>query len=205
MAKDHDNTDEELEDIEQKEDSDNDFDDLDEEEDADGKEKDDGKEDDDDSDDEAPIKKGEFKKFQKQILDGLNSVKRHSMKNANGKKDLPANRKDGKEDPNASRIDRLEQSDTKRQFGYEHGLSPEQTDLVFKFNPKPSAKTLEHPFVKGGLAAMQKKKDISENTSGGATAKTLVVDGKKFDELDEAGKQKNFGAMQQAILRGKRR
>lgn len=57
-------------------------------------------------------------------------------------------------------------AEEKRQFGYQNGLSPEETDAVFKINPKPTKETLEDPFVKGGLEAIRAKKRVDSNTPG---------------------------------------
>jgi hypothetical protein len=55
-------------------------------------------------------------------------------------------------------------AEEKRQFGYSNGLSPEETDAVFRINPKPTKETLEDPFVKGGLEAIRAKKRVDNNT-----------------------------------------
>ena len=57
-------------------------------------------------------------------------------------------------------------AEKKRQFGYANGLSPEETDAVFRINPNPTKETLDDPFVKGGLASIRASKRVSDNTPG---------------------------------------
>lgn len=80
----------------------------------------------------------------------------------NKKIDLPTK----KEVPDDIRktVEQLSLAEKKRQFGYEHGLSPEETDAVFVFSPNPTKETLAHPFVEGGLAKLRSKKRVEENT-----------------------------------------
>jgi len=66
-------------------------------------------------------------------------------------------------------VKELQLAEKKRQFGYEHGLSPEEADAVFKLSPNPSKEVLEDPFVKGGLAALRAKKRVAENTPSSST------------------------------------
>lgn len=61
-------------------------------------------------------------------------------------------------------VEQLALAEKKRQFGYENGLSPEETDAVFAFTPTPSKETLKNPFVEGGLAKLRSQKRVSENT-----------------------------------------
>lgn len=61
-------------------------------------------------------------------------------------------------------VKELQMAEKKRQFGYEHGLSPEETDAVFKLSPNPTKEILEDSFVKGGLASLRAKKRVADNT-----------------------------------------
>lgn len=161
-------------------------------------------------DDAKPVTLKDLKDFRKGITSELNSrfaARRHDQKPPTKPYNKPAPNKDGKgeEDPNAGRLDALEQSNAKRDYGYEHHLSPREVDLVFKFaNGKPTAKTLNHPFVKGGLEQLRASSNLRENTPSGSGSSSFEVEGKKFEELDSAGKQKNFNAKQKAILANKR-
>jgi len=76
------------------------------------------------------------------------------------KQDLP----EKKDDDIRLTVKELQMAEKKRQFGYEHGLSPEETDAVFKLSPNPTKEVLDDPFVKGGLASLRAKKRVAENT-----------------------------------------
>lgn len=77
--------------------------------------------------------------------------------------DLETPKKDVPDDIRKTVAD-LALAEKKRQFGYQHGLSPEETDAVFMFTPNPTKETLTHPFVEGGLAKLRSKKRVEENT-----------------------------------------
>lgn len=79
------------------------------------------------------------------------------------KQELETPKKDVPDDIVKS-VKSLEFAEKKRQFGYQHGLSPEETDAIFAFNPNPTKETLTNPFVEGGLAKLRSKKRVEENT-----------------------------------------
>ncbi len=85
----------------------------------------------------------------------------------------------------------LAQAESKRQFGYSHGLSPEETDAIFRMNPKPSKETLDDPFVKGGLAAIRAKKRV-ENATPAPSGKSATVDGKPWGQMTPEDRRKNY-------------
>lgn len=76
------------------------------------------------------------------------------------KKDLPTK----ETDDIRLTVKELQMAEKKRQFGYEHGLSPEETDAVFKLSPNPTKEVLNDPFVKGGLAQLRAIKRVADNT-----------------------------------------
>lgn len=81
-------------------------------------------------------------------------------------------------------VSRLSLAEEKRQYGYEHKLSPRETDYAFKFaNGKPNKETLEEPFFKGGLEKLREAERVDNNTpspsSGG-----MMYNGKAFADLD---------------------
>lgn len=83
-------------------------------------------------------------------------------------------------------VESLQLAEKKRQFGYEHGLSPEETDAVFKLSPNPSKDVLEDPFVKGGLSALRAKKRVAENTpTSSSRSASFKIDSSK-DKTPEA-------------------
>lgn len=75
------------------------------------------------------------------------------------------------------------QSEEKRSFGYEHQLSPEQVDAVFRYNggKAPDEKFLERPEVKAMVKAIGAKDRVAANTPRGGTG--VVYKGKTFDEV----------------------
>lgn len=86
----------------------------------------------------------------------------------------------------------LKEERQKRQFGFDHKLSPEETDYAFKFsNGKPTKEVLEDPFFKGGLESLRAKKRLEENLPGSSSRSSIFVD-KSFSELDEEGRKKAF-------------
>lgn len=89
-------------------------------------------------------------------------------------------------------VKKLEQAEAKRQFGHEYGLSPEETDIAFKFSGgKPSKEILEDSFFKAGLESLRSKKRLENNTPG-SSSRSSVFSEKAFAELDEEGRKKTF-------------
>lgn len=90
-------------------------------------------------------------------------------------------------------VKQLSDAEKKRQFGYRHGLSPEETDAVFRINPNPSKEDLEDPFVKGGLEAIRAKRRVQSATpsSSGGSSRVEVTKLKdmKPDEANQAYKK----------------
>lgn len=91
-----------------------------------------------------------------------------------------------------SRLSKIEQIEEKRQFGFEHKLSPEETDYIFTFtNGKPTKEALENPFVKAGLEGSRQAKRAESNIPGAST-KGFAQSGKTFNELSEAERKQSF-------------
>lgn len=67
-------------------------------------------------------------------------------------------------------VEQLKLSETKRQFGYKHNLSPLEVDKVFSIDSNPSKETLEDPFVKAGLQALRRQSKVKENTPSSTTS-----------------------------------
>jgi hypothetical protein len=103
-----------------------------------------------------------------------------------------------KPDDITSTVKRLELAETKRQFGYEHDLSPEETDFVFKLNSKPTKEMLEDVAVKGALTALRSKKKVEDNIprasrSAGlnlSTAKKPLTSEEKEEAFEKYKKEK---------------
>jgi hypothetical protein len=92
----------------------------------------------------------------------------------------------------------LKLAETKRQFGYENGLSPEQTDFVYKINQKPSKELLEDAPIKAALKAIEDKKKVADNTPRASrssgftlpTKKTPLTADEKQEAFDKAKREK---------------
>jgi len=87
------------------------------------------------------------------------------------------------------RISNLELAEQKRQFGYEHGLSPVETDRVFSLDSEPSEKTLKDTFVKAGLKALREKAKLANN-SPAISAKSSVLNRVKIKDMSTEDKDK---------------
>lgn len=99
-------------------------------------------------------------------------------------------------------VERLELSDRKRQFGFENGLSPEETDYVFTFSAnKPSKDTLEHPFVKAGIESLRKSKTVEMNTPSGSRSHSPLFGGKSYTELSEDEKRQQFEERMKGLVK----
>lgn len=89
------------------------------------------------------------------------------------------------------RIAQLELAEKKRQFGYEHGLSPVETDKIFQLSKDPDDKVLKDPFVKAGLKALRSQERLSDN-SPSISAKAQALHNKDFSKMSKEEKQAEF-------------
>jgi len=90
------------------------------------------------------------------------------------------------------RLSTLETIESKRQFGFENNLSPEETDIVFQFSQgKPTKETLEHPFIKAGIEQLRAAKRVESNTPSSASH-SPVFGNKPFSELSQDERRKAF-------------
>lgn len=88
-------------------------------------------------------------------------------------------------------VQSLQLAETKRQFGYQNGLSPEETDHIFKINSNPTKEILEDPFVKGGLQAIRAKRRVEDNTPQ-TSSRSPRFELPKKEDLTPDDKQKAF-------------
>lgn len=88
-------------------------------------------------------------------------------------------------------VQSLQLAETKRQFGYQNGLSPEETDHIFKINSNPTKEILEDPFVKGGLQAIRAKRRVEDNTPQ-TSSRSPKFELPKKEDLTPDDKQKAF-------------
>lgn len=163
----------------------------------------------DEEDEDRPITLKDLKEFRKGVNSEINNrfaSRRHDQKDSTKPYKKPEANKENNDDPIVGRLTAIEIANAKRDFGYENNLPPRAVDYVFKFaNGKPTSKTLNDPFIKGGLEKLMASMNLRENTPNKSGSNNFTVEGKPFEELDADGKQKNFAAKQQAILANKRR
>ena len=101
-------------------------------------------------------------------------------------------------------VAQLALAERKRQFGYEHNLSPMETDAVFRLNPKPTSDTLKDPFVQGGLEklrAQQRVKDATPSSSG----RSQTINGKSLQDMDDNEANKNYSTLVQRAVQNRRK
>lgn len=103
----------------------------------------------------------------------------------------PITKKEVVDDDIKQTVQSLQLAETKRQFGYQNGLSPEETDHIFKINSNPTKEILEDPFVKGGLQAIRAKKRLEDNTPS-SSSRSPRFELPKKEDLTPDDKQKAF-------------
>lgn len=99
------------------------------------------------------------------------------------------------------RLSRLEQSEEKRTFGYQHNLAPDETDRLFAYangaGMKP-ADALKDAFFKNALEA-HRNATKNDNATPGPSNRRPVVEGKQWGDLKSTERRKNFGAFLGAV------
>lgn len=88
-------------------------------------------------------------------------------------------------------VESLKQTEKKRDFGYQHNLSPEEVDKVFAIESNPTEDTLNDPFVKEGLKGIRKQKKVSENTPS-SSGQSSPLKKKGWNELSRNEKNKRW-------------
>jgi len=93
-----------------------------------------------------------------------------------------------------AKVNRLDLSEKKRQFGYKNGLSPEETDKLFKYagNDKPE-EALKDPFFQSGLTEFRKQNSVKSAIPRSTNRTTSSVEGKSFKDMTPAEREKNWG------------
>lgn len=93
----------------------------------------------------------------------------------------------------------LKEERLKRQFGFEHNLSPEETDYAFRFsNGTPTKELLEDPFFKGGLESLRAKSRLEKNIPGSSSRSSVFTE-KSFTELSSDERKKTFESKMKAL------
>lgn len=189
----------------------------DDEEEEDGNDEEDEESDEDDdeelSEEEAkkPMTQGQFRDWQK-------AQAKLAQKNANARSAAQrvASKNTGKLSDKAPKIGerlasieenqkKIDLIERKRQFAYENNLSPRETDIVFRYTKRPTAKILQDPFVKAGLEAIRKSQNVKNNIPGsGGGRPTFKVGDKEFKDLKADEKEANFADRRRQILESKK-
>lgn len=104
------------------------------------------------------------------------------------------NNKQEHDDEVVKKVNHLSMLEEKRQFGYENGLSPQETDYAFKFaNGKPTKEILQDSFFKGGIESLRAQNRLESNIPSSSSRSAVFAD-KPFEELSEDDRRKAFEA-----------
>jgi hypothetical protein len=112
------------------------------------------------------------------------------------KKELPTEPSTGKDEV-VARIGKLEMVESKRQFGYAKGLSPEETDYAFAFAKgmdKSPEDILKDSFFQKGLDARRAEEQQS-NATPRPSSRLPKIEGKTFNEMTPEERSKNWAKM----------
>lgn len=92
----------------------------------------------------------------------------------------------------ANDIEFLKLAEKKRQVGYKHGLSPEETDRLFRFAGKEDPdEVFKDPFFQAGLKEFRAQKAV-EGAIPSSTNHSRKIDGKTFAEMTPEERKKNW-------------
>jgi len=91
----------------------------------------------------------------------------------------------------SSKVSKLEFVQRKREFGYEHNLSPAEVDKIFALNANPTKEFLEDPFVKSGLSGLRAKQRV-ENAIPSGSGRGRKVNGKTMMEMTDDERRANW-------------
>lgn len=90
-------------------------------------------------------------------------------------------------------ISELKLAEKKRQFGYKHGLSPEETDKLFRFSGTGDPEeTLKDSFFQTALTESRRQKSVDDATPS-ISSRSKKIEGKTFGEMDRDSRKKNWG------------
>jgi len=87
-----------------------------------------------------------------------------------------------------SDVEYLKLEAKKRQFQFEHNLTPSQVDKVFSVNQNPDKDTLKDPFIKAGLKGIERQERVNNNTPQ-TSAKSKTLDRKAMKDMSPEDKQ----------------
>jgi hypothetical protein len=108
-------------------------------------------------------------------------------------------KKEEPDDEIKQNVSKLMLSESKRNFGEQHGLSNAETDFIFQATGgKPTKESLNDPFIKSALEGVRSQKKVDDATPGSSNS-SFVADGKKWKDMDNNEKQKNFSKKVQSL------
>lgn len=182
--------------------------DKDSDEDEDSEDDDSDNEDDSDDEDSKPLTRGDLKKIlsersKERTKNRDAAAERLSKKRGLSNSTRSADRKE------AERLDRIENFqrkqevlESKRQFGYENNLAPDEVDVVFRLTKRPTGKSLNDPVIKGALTGYREAKRARANIpgSGGAGRPGRADRNKEDKNLSPTERKDRFVARRQEIL-----
>lgn len=105
---------------------------------------------------------------------------------------LPTPEKKPIEDEVVQKVDRLEQIEKKRQFGYKNSLSPEETDLLFRYaGSVDPLEVLKDEDFKDLLEARRRRNRVADAIPSGSN-RSVSIDGKAFKDMTPEERSKNW-------------
>lgn len=90
-------------------------------------------------------------------------------------------------------VKELKLAERKRQFGYRHNLSPEETDKLFRFTPADGdpEETLKDPFFETALSESRKAARAADATPSSSN-RSVKVEGKTFAQMTPEERKANW-------------
>lgn len=88
-------------------------------------------------------------------------------------------------------VQELKLERAKREFGFTNGLSPEETDFVFRFDSKNPAEGMKNPFVKNGIDSLRAQKK-SESGTLSPSSRAPKLSQEDFTKMSKEDRQKSF-------------
>ena len=107
-------------------------------------------------------------------------------------KQLQTTEKPKVDDDSIQKVNRLDEIEKKRQFGYKNRLSPEETDLLFRISgDKDPNETMKDEDFKELLEIRRRKERVS-NAIPSSSNRTREIEGKSFKEMSSSERAANW-------------
>lgn len=128
--------------------------------------------------------------IRKQLL--ARAKKAEALKKEEAKPQKPLSTKTKLDDEVLKDIAELKLSDKKRHIGYKLGLSPEETDTLFRFaGGEDPEEAFNNQFFQAGLKEFRKDKAVQEAIPS-STSKARTIAGKDFKSMTEEERKANW-------------